>query len=297
MALESASTPTPAWWVRAISRLPLSALHAFSRGFAFGALNVFPYRPKVIDANLAVAFPELDASGRTRIKRDYYRGYGDVMVEIIKSATMAGDELDQRMELVGLEEVQRTLASGTPALLLAAHQCNWEWILLAISRRLGYPFDVAYKPLKNAWADREMLALRSRFGARLVPAEKLTRDVLARRRVPRLIALVADQEPVDSDRRHWTRFLNRDSAFFMGGEVLVQRLGYPSFFCAIERLGRGRYRVCFEKLSEAGESLGEGEFTERYARRVERQIREAPADWPWSHKRWRLAPPSTSSSE
>lgn len=296
MALESVSTPTPAWWVRAISRLPLPVLHALSRVFAFMALKVFPYRPKVIDANLSVAFPKLDASQREQIKRDYYRGYGDVMVEIIKSATMAGDELDQRMELVGLDEVQRTLESGTPALLLAAHQCNWEWILLAISRRLGHPFDVAYKPLKNPWADREMLALRSRFGARLVPAEKLTRDVLARRRVPRLIALVADQEPVDSDRRHWTRFLNRDSAFFMGGEVLVQRLGYPSFFCAIERLGRGRYRVRFEKLSEIAEVFGEGEFTDRYARRVEGQIREAPADWPWSHKRWRLVPPSPLSS-
>jgi KDO2-lipid IV(A) lauroyltransferase len=241
-----------------------------------------------------LAFPELDAAARERIKRDYYRGYGDVMVEIIKSATLDGEELDRRMELIGLEAVQATLASGTPALLLAAHQCNWEWILLAISRRLGHPFDVAYKPLKNPWADREMLALRSRFGARLIPAERLTRDVLARRRVPRLIALVADQEPVDSDRRHWTRFLNRDSAFFMGGEVLVQRLGYPSFFCAIERIDRGHYRVSFETLSARDENLGEGEFTERYARRVERQIREAPTDWPWSHKRWRLQPPNAS---
>jgi KDO2-lipid IV(A) lauroyltransferase len=109
-----------------------------------------------------------------------------------------------------------------------------------------------------------------------------------------LIALVADQEPVDSDRRHWTRFLNRDSAFFMGGEVLVQRLGYPSFFCAIERIDRGHYRVSFETLSARDENLGEGEFTERYARRVERQIREAPTDWPWSHKRWRLQPPNAS---
>lgn len=272
----------------------MRALHALSRGFAFMALKVFPYRPRVIDENLALAFPELDPAAREHIKGDYYRGYGDVMIEIIKSATLDGAELDRRMELVGLEAVQATLEGGTPALLLAAHQCNWEWILLAISRRLGHPFDVAYKPLKNPWADREMLALRSRFGARLIPAEKLTRDVLARRRVPRLIALVADQEPVESDRRYWTRFLNRESAFFMGAEVLVRRLGYPSFFCAIERTGRGRYRVRFESLSHADENFSEGEFTERYARRVERQIREAPADWPWSHKRWRLQAPSAS---
>jgi KDO2-lipid IV(A) lauroyltransferase len=37
-----------------------------------------------------------------------------------------------------------------------------------------------------------------------------------------------------------------------------------------------------------GESLETGELTERFARRVERQIKESPADWPWSHRRWRL---------
>ena len=44
----------------------------------------------------------------------------------------------------------------------------------------------------------------------------------------------------------------------------------------------------FTSLATAGEALGAGELTERYARRVEAQIRAAPADWPWSHMRWRL---------
>ena len=39
------------------------------------------------------------------------------------------------------------------------------------------------------------------------------------------------------------------------------------------------------------ETLAPGEFTERYAAMVEAQIRSAPADWPWSHKRWRLKKP------
>ena len=31
-----------------------------------------------------------------------------------------------------------------------------------------------------------------------------------------------------------------------------------------------------------------GALTERYARLVEAQIQASPADWPWSHKRWKL---------
>ena len=44
----------------------------------------------------------------------------------------------------------------------------------------------------------------------------------------------------------------------------------------------------FEPLASAGQSLPAGALTERYAHRVEEQIRSAPGDWPWSHKRWKL---------
>lgn len=114
------------------------------------------------------------------------------------------------------------------------------------------------------------------------------RDLIARRSVPRLVALVADQEPVASDRRHWTHFLNRETAFYMGADVIAATLDYPVYFVAIVRTGRGRYEASFELLRARGERLVPGELTERYARRVERQIHASPADWPWSHKRWRL---------
>lgn len=276
-----------AWWVRAIAALPLGFLHVVARGLAWLATNVAPYRPKVVSENLAHAFPDLDVRARRRLTRDYYRGYADVMVELLKSARISAEELRARLQFTNSELLHAELAAGRPVVLFAAHQCNWEWILLRLSVD-GLPVDCAYKPLVNDWADREMRALRTRFGARVVAVPAMMRDVLARRRVPRVIALVSDQEPVASERRHWTRFLNRDSAFFMGGEVLVEKLGYPAYFVAIRRVGRGRYEARFELLAAAGSQFGAGELTERYARRVEQQIREAPADWPWSHKRWRL---------
>lgn len=278
----------PPWWVRLLATCPLPMLHAFASTLALIAGRIASYRASMIRASLALAFPTRSALEREQVRQDFYRGYADVMVEIIKSASMTGDELDRRMRLTNLEVMRAPMREGSPVLLLAAHQCNWEWILLALSRQLGFPVDAAYKPLHNPWADRAMRALRSRFGARMVPAERVMRDVIARRRVPRLIAFVADQEPVASDRRHWTRFLNRDTAFYMGGEVLVNSLGYPAFFVAIRRVARGHYEATFEPLWVPGEPLQPGELTERYARRVERQIHEAPAHWPWSHKRWRL---------
>jgi KDO2-lipid IV(A) lauroyltransferase len=173
-------------------------------------------------------------------------------------------------------------------LLIAAHQSNWEWMLLALSLELGYPLDAAYKPLANDWAERGMKKLRTRFGTRLVPAKELLLDILRRHGVVRAIAMVADQEPTTSERRYWTRFLNRDTAFYVGPEEIARVTRFPVFFIAVRRRARGYYEMQFLPLAAAGDATPPGALTERYARLVEAQIHAAPPDWLWSHKRWKL---------
>jgi KDO2-lipid IV(A) lauroyltransferase len=161
-------------------------------------------------------------------------------------------------------------------------------MLLSLSLELGYPLDAAYKPLVDPWAEREMLSVRTRFGARLVPAQGLLGDVIKRGKVVRAIAMVADQEPRTSEHKHWARFLNRDTAFYVGAEELARVTRLAVFFVGMRRVARGRYEIELTPLAGRGESLPGGELTERYVRKVEAQIRAAPADWPWSHKRWKL---------
>ncbi|MEJ0005041.1 MAG: hypothetical protein WDM77_01230 [Steroidobacteraceae bacterium] len=66
---------------------------------------------------------------------------------------------------------------------------------------------------------------------------------------------------------------------------------FAVIFAGMRRIARGRYEVVCEELAPAGERSAAGELTERYARAVERQVRDAPADWLWSHRRWKLLPP------
>jgi KDO2-lipid IV(A) lauroyltransferase len=214
-----------------------------------------------------------------------------MLVEIMHSLRLTKAELEQRVILRNPQLVRDEIARGKPILLVAAHQANWEWMLLGLSTQLGYPVDAAYKPLVDNWAEIEMRKLRSRFGARLIPAQELLGDIIRQRNAPRAIAMVADQEPVTSERKQWIRFLNRDTAFFLGPEEITRSTKYASFFLRLKRTSRGHYEVEFMPLSAAGEKLLAGEYTERYARLVEAQIREAPADWPWSHKRWKLKKP------
>lgn len=277
-----------AWWVRALSRLPFPLLYGLAAFLAWLAYRVFPYRQHVVRENLTKAFPELDEAGLRQVMKQYYGAFAQVLVELVKAATLSPDEIRRRVKILNFEKPRELLASGTPVLLVAAHQCNWEWMLLGLSLQLGFRVDAAYKPLVNPWAEREMLAVRTRFGSRLIAAKGLLADIIKHRKDVRAIAMVADQEPTTSEHKHWTRFLNRETAFYMGAEQIARVTRYPVFFIAMRRTSPGNYEMEIKPLAPGGETLRTGELTERYARLVEEQIHAAPPDWPWSHKRWRL---------
>jgi Kdo2-lipid IVA lauroyltransferase/acyltransferase len=283
----TAPTARQAWWVRLLSALPFPVLYGIADLMAWLSFNVVKYRANVVRDNLALAFPHLNEAGLREIERLYYVGFAQVLVEVIKAASLAPKQLQRRVHILNLEGPRAHLAQGRSVLLVAAHQCNWEWMLLALTLELGYPVDAAYKPLVDSWAEREMKKLRTRFGSRLIPAKELLADIIKRGKVARAIAMVADQEPTTSEHKHWTRFLNRDSAFYMGPEEISRVTRFPVFFVSMRRTGRGHYVIDVQALNGDPEQPA-GSLTERYARRVEEQIHAAPPDWPWSHKRWRL---------
>ena len=88
-----------------------------------------------------------------------------------------------------------------------------------------------------------MLKIRSRFGARLVPAKELLTDFLKRRGIVRAVAMNADQAPVSTDKRYWTRFLGQDTAFYVGTEQIARATRLPILYTAMRRVRRGFYEV------------------------------------------------------
>jgi Kdo2-lipid IVA lauroyltransferase/acyltransferase len=192
----------------------------------------------------------------------------------------------QLLDPRGILEASRS--STKPLVLVGGHQCNFEWMLLRVSLELDDGVIGLYKPLRNARAERYFREVRTRFGARLLPAKDVTREI-GRVRGARALGLIADQVPKSSPERHWTRFLHQDTAFFKGPERLARLLRAQVVYVSMRRLGRGRYEIEFEPLTAAGERTGDGEITERYARALERDIERDPAGWWWSHKRWKVA--------
>ncbi len=136
-----------------------------------------------------------------------------------------------------------------------------------------------------------MLEVRSRFGARLVPAKELLADFLRRRGIVRAVAMNADQAPVSTDKRYWTQFLGQDTAFYVGVEQIARATRLPILYLVMRRVRRGFYEVELMPLWDGREVTEPNAVIERYARACEADVFRSPADWLWSYRRWRLKKP------
>jgi len=277
--------------IKFFSRLPMRALYAFSAVLYVLAFYVVRHRHHVIREQLAKAFPDSSGAQREIIHKQFLKNFCDVMVEVLKSASMTESEMCARMKISNLNVARRYLDAGQSVMFVTSHLCNWEWLLHGVTLQLGYPVDAAYKPLHDQWAERLMLEIRSRFGARLVPAKELLADFLQRRGIVRAVAMNADQAPVSTDKRYWTQFLGQDTAFYIGAEQIARATRLPVMYVAVRRIRRGYYEVDLKPLWDGREVTEPNTVTERYARACEIDVLKSPADWLWSYRRWRLKKP------
>jgi Kdo2-lipid IVA lauroyltransferase/acyltransferase len=209
-------------WLRVLARMPWTVLYGFARFVTLLLHHAFHLRLSVVRSNIQGSLTHLSPREQSQVESHFYRILGELVIEAVKASTMSAEELRSRVQLKHLDVVKSELDAGRSVLIIAAHQANWEWMLLSMSLELGHPLDAAYKPLKGKQGERIMRAIRTRFGGNLVPAKELLSSIIAKRGLVRAVAMVADQEPVTTDYKWWTRFMGRDTAFYMGPEKIAR---------------------------------------------------------------------------
>jgi KDO2-lipid IV(A) lauroyltransferase len=82
--------------------------------------------------------------------------------------------------------------------------------------------------------------------------------------------------------------MNQDAGFFVGADKIASSFRMPVYFIHAQRMGRGRYTFKLVPIRPS-EQAQQTAFpvTEEFARMLENWIRENPADYLWSHRRWK----------
>ncbi|MGX5818350.1 lysophospholipid acyltransferase family protein [Chitinophaga lutea] len=269
-----------------ISLLPLWLLYGISDVLCFFVYRVLGYRRKVVLENLRQAFPEKPEAEIRRLAAKFYRNLTDMMVETIKLLTMSRRSLQRRFDC-DLTVLRELYAQGKSCQLHLGHNFNWEWANLFCMQGVQFPFLVVFMPITNKAVNRMFVHFREKFGTKLIPANDMRNGMAPWLGQQYLIALVADQNPGNPRRSYWFPFLNRMTAFYKGPEMSARRFDIPVVFADIRKVRRGYYKAQLKLAFEHPRQEPEGRITEAFVQYLEKNIREQPEVWVWSHRRWK----------
>ena len=275
--------------LKAIAIWPYRVLYILSALIYPIAYHVVRYRRKVVHSNLVNSFPEKSEKEILDIEKGFYRHFCDYIMETLKLMHISDEEMRRRMRFTNSEMIEEIRSDGRPIFLYLGHQCNWEYIIsITMWTDPSLSACQIYHPLSSKVMDKLIYRLRSRFNSVGIPQKQTLRTILKMIKEGKqpLVGLIADQRPLRRPEPEWMTFMNQETPIITGGEVMGRKLDAHFIYGSVKCVKRGYYEITFHPIVPVeGEDFS---YSKQFMRMLEKDIREQPHMWLWSHKRWSL---------
>lgn len=272
--------------MRLISFIPLPLLYLLG-DFVYALLfYVFGYRKQVVMNNLFIAFPEKSEEERKKIMKAFYHNFCDTFMEMIKLFSWSEAEIKKRFA-GNIEVLNEWVGKKQSVQVVSGHYFNWEIANLGLGALSQMPFVVVYMPLRNKEVNKVVYELRGKTGTKLVAATDFQNQVREYMKQQYALILVGDQNPGNPAKAYWTNFFSKPAPFPKGPEKGAKRNNTAVVYTDFYKVKRGYYAFHMELLTSEPNSFKEGELTRLIVDKIEASIRERPANYLWSHRRWK----------
>ena len=282
----------PGWLVLGILRLivllPQPVRMACGRFLGRTAHKFLSSRRYIARRNLEICFPELDEQALTKLTRKNFESLGMGVIELGMAWWCSDRELNKLLTVEGIEHMHTALEKGKGVMMLSGHFATTEISGRALLPLLP-PMAAMYRPSDNPMNDQIMRRCR---GSSI--HELITKDSIRR-----LLKLLKANHPV---------WYAADQAYNRKGMVLVPFFGEPAtantsisqlgkvsrapivpFFS--QRLDNGKhYIVRFQAPLDNFPSGDMEADAIQVNRLLEEQIRKAPEQYYWVHRRFKGRP-------
>ena len=240
--------------------------------------------------NLRLAFGQEKAMTEIRgIAKKAFQNLAMVAIEFFRIPKMDSGTFAEKVNVQGMEIVERVSNEGKGVLLLLSHFGNWE-LMGWMSKVLGNPTMVIAKPIKKNWRVAQLVArIRTEAGLEVIPTEKASRKVLQALSRNRFVGILIDQRAKRSE-GIWVDFFGRKAPTTPALAVLAMRTGAPVLPIFMVRKGHRHHQLSIREplvLVDTGDIKKDVEANTRLMNEtLESMIRQYPEQWFWVHRRW-----------
>jgi KDO2-lipid IV(A) lauroyltransferase len=263
--------------------LPYSAIHQLG-SFLGGCVYYISakFRKRTL-SNLSLAFtlPEKE------LKRLAKASLQNLMITCLEYAKFASEkEIHRVARCVNPETADRLMKENKPVIFFCGHQSNWEVLFLEGTRRM--PGVAIGRPIKNHYLYDWVLSIRQKYDGKMIAPQNAIREGLRGLKKGAFLGIVGDQGMPDSG--YHSPFFGRKAWTSPIAAILSHRTGSP-IMVATTRRKEGQYYIHYsDPIWPNSDAPMEGEvdrLMKAALAHLEQTIQEEPAQWLWSHNRWK----------
>jgi len=276
----------------AVSALPEGAADRLGRAVG-RTLHRAGIRRDIVETNLRLAFPDRDEKWISRTMLASYEHLGREVASMMRLAKLDDAAVIERTLSVGWEGLEEARALGRGVILVTGHYGNWEMAAATFASR-GMAIAAIVRRQGNRLVDERLQAMRHKLGVQTIYQGEAPSRVPRILRANGVVGIVGDQDARRSG--VFVQYFGRPASTHRGPALFALRLGAPVFTCVARRLPGNdvRYEVRGEKVEFTPSGVLDADvlaLTAELAARLEREVRVAPEQYFWFHKRWKTRPP------
>ena len=249
----------------------------FSNFFLF--VGPFFKSRKIIDKNLHVFNKDITNLEKKRIISSMWKNYGKTFIEYIFLDFFRKNK--SQIQIQGKE----ILKEKKPRIFISGHFANFELMSMEITKQ-DIKLATIYRPLNNFFLNPFMEFLRKKYVCKNQIKKGINgvRDTIEYINRDYSIALMIDQRVSEGDK---IKFFGKDALTTTLPAQLAFKYTLPLVPFFIERDEKDKFTLKFHEEIKANDFKDKIELTKKLNDVLEKMIISNPAQWIWSHNRWK----------
>ncbi len=274
-------------------KLSLPQLQKMGRGVGSFGYKVLHKDRGIVEKQLELIFPELDAAQRKQWTQECFSHFGQMLFEFLSLPQILRDEADL-LEVENEEALTKAIQAEKGVILLAMHSGNWE-LISAYAKRSGLKMKAATTNFPDPRINELIESQREHGNMEILRrgTSSAIRKLLSCLREKEVLVLAIDQDT--NVLSTWVPFFGIPAKTPVGAAVFALKTGASVVSYNVIRQPNGTFRMRFETLGNFVRQHPEMEqdvysVTRKMNLHLEQRIREHPQQWAWFHRRWRHRP-------
>ena len=252
----------------------------------FLLLGPFFRSKKIFQKNIKKVFPEIKSDQENKIFKNMWHNYGKMFAEymFIKDFRYS-KKFEENLIIENFSILEKIKKDKEPVIFISGHFNNFELMAMQIEKA-GINLAAIYRPLNNIYLNPIMEEIRKKYICKKQIKKGIsgTKQILKEYKNGASIALMIDQRVSEGI---LSNFFGQNALTTTIPAQFVKKFNTKVVPIYIERLNNYKFKITIHDIMEFDNAHDIETITFKLNKILENMVLKNPAQWIWTHDRWK----------